>query len=70
MDSKAGEAEVLEAATLAQRGWTGSGWAMVTPRLLEASVTQDQPNLAAGSGVTTTSIVTGPDLGDFARASF
>ena len=55
---------------LASSGRTGSAWAVVAPRLLEASVTYDPPSLAAGTGVTTTITVGGAALGDFARASF
>lgn len=61
---------MVDAATLAQWGWNGSGWTLVAPRLLEASVTYDPPSLAAGAGVTTTVTVAGAALGDFARASF
>ena len=61
---------VFDAATLAQWGWNGSAWAVVAPRLLDASITYDPPSLAAGTGVTTTVTVTGAALGDFARASF
>ena len=61
---------VFDAATLAQWGWNGSTWALVAPRLLQASVTYDPPSLAAGDGVTTAATVTGAALGDFARASF
>ncbi|WP_372624733.1 DUF2793 domain-containing protein [Falsiroseomonas sp.] len=61
---------VFDAATLAQWGWNGSAWTLVVPRLLQASVTYDPPNLAAGEGVTTNAAVTGAALGDFARASF
>lgn len=61
---------VFDAATLARWNWNGSAWAVVAPRLLEASVTYDPPSLAAGAGVTTTLTVTGAALGDFARASF
>jgi hypothetical protein len=61
---------VFDAATLAQWGWNGSAWALVAPRLLEASVTYDPPSLAAGDGVTTTVLVAGAALGDFVRASF
>jgi hypothetical protein len=55
---------------LAQWSWDGSAWTLVAPRLLQASATYDPTNLAAGKGVTTTAIVTGAALGDFARASF
>ena len=61
---------VFDAATLAQWGWNGSAWALIVPRLLQASVTYDPPSLAAGDGVTTTVTVTGAALGDFAQASF
>lgn len=61
---------VFDAATLAQWGWNGSTWALVAPRLLQASVTYDPPSLAAGAGVTTTVPVPGAALGDFARESF
>jgi hypothetical protein len=61
---------VFDAATLAQWGWNGSTWALVTARLLEGSVVYDPPSLAAGDGVTTSVAVTGAALGDFARASF
>jgi hypothetical protein len=61
---------VFDAATLAQRVWNGGIWALLAPRLLEASVTYDPPSLAAGEGVTTTLTVTGATLGDYARASF
>lgn len=61
---------VCDAATLAQCGWNGNAWAVIAPRLLEASVTYDPPSLAAGAGVTTTVMVTGAAPGDFARASF
>jgi hypothetical protein len=61
---------VFDAATLAQRVWSGSAWSLLAPRLLEGSVSYDLPNLAAGEGVTTTVTVAGAALGDFARASF
>jgi hypothetical protein len=61
---------VFDAAILAQRVWNGGIWALLAPRLLEASVTYDPPSLAAGEGATTTVSVTGATLGDFARASF
>lgn len=62
---------VFDSATLAQWGWNGSGgWALVAPRLLEASFAFDPPSLAAGAGVTNSATVTGAALGDFARASF
>jgi hypothetical protein len=60
----------FDAATLAQRVWNGGIWALLAPRLLEASVTYDPPSLAAGEGVTTSLTVAGAALGDFARASF
>jgi hypothetical protein len=61
---------VFDAATLALWGWLGSTWALVAPRLLQASVAYDPPSLAAGEGATTGVTVTGAALGDFARASF
>jgi hypothetical protein len=61
---------VFDAATLAQRVWNGGIWALLAPRLLEASANYDPPSLAAGEGLTTTVSVTGATLGDFARASF
>jgi hypothetical protein len=61
---------VFDAATLAQWSWEGSAWTLVVPRLLQASVTYDPPNLAAGEGVSTTVAVPGAALGDFARGSF
>ncbi|WP_372623414.1 DUF2793 domain-containing protein [Falsiroseomonas sp.] len=61
---------MFDAATLAQWGWNGSAWALVAPRLLQASVTYDPPSLAAGEGATTSVTVPGAALGDFARASF
>jgi hypothetical protein len=61
---------VFDAATLAQWGWSGSAWALVAPRLLEASVTYDPPSLPVVEGVTTTVTVARSALGDFARASF
>jgi hypothetical protein len=61
---------VFDAATLAQRVWNGGIWALLAPRLLEASTTYDPPSLAAGEGVTTTVTVPGAAIGDFARASF
>jgi hypothetical protein len=61
---------VFDAATLAQRVWNGGIWALLAPRLLEASTTYDPPSLAAGEGVTTSLAVTGATLGDYARASF
>jgi hypothetical protein len=60
----------FDAATLSQRVWNGSAWTLLSPRILEASVTYDPPSLAAGEGVTTTVTVTGAALGDFSRASF
>jgi hypothetical protein len=61
---------VFDAATLALRVWNGSAWALLAPRIIEASITYDPPSLAAGEGVTTSVAVTGAILGDFARASF
>jgi hypothetical protein len=61
---------VFDAATLAQWSWHGSVWALVAPRILEASVTYDPPSLAAGEGITTTVTVPGAAFGDFARVSF
>jgi hypothetical protein len=61
---------VFDAATLALWGWNASAWAVVAPRLLQASVTYDPPSLAAADGVTTGVSVAGAALGDFARASF
>jgi hypothetical protein len=61
---------VFDAATLAQRVWNGGIWALLAPRLLEASTTYDPPSLAAGEGVTTSLAVNGATLGDYARASF
>ncbi len=61
---------VFDAATMAQWGWNSSAWALMAPRLIEASITYDPASLAAGAGVTTTVTVTGAALGDFARASF
>ncbi|MFC7541025.1 DUF2793 domain-containing protein [Siccirubricoccus deserti] len=62
--------QVFDAATLTQWGWHGSGWALVAPRLLDASLTYDPPNLAAGASVTTIVAITGAALGDHVRASF
>jgi hypothetical protein len=61
---------VFDVATLALRAWNGVAWAILAPRILEASVIFDPPSLAAGEGVTTTVTVTGAALGDFSRASF
>jgi hypothetical protein len=61
---------VFDAATLAQRVWNGGIWALLAPRLLEASTTYDPPSLAAGEGVTTSLTVAGAALGDFTWASF
>ena len=61
---------LVDAATLAQWGWNGSAWELVVPRLLQASVTYDPPNLAAGTGGTNSVTIPGAALGDFARASF
>jgi hypothetical protein len=61
---------VFDAATLARRVWNGGIWALLAPRLLEASTTYDPPSLAAGEGVTTSLAVNGAALGDYARASF
>ncbi len=61
---------VFDAATLSQRAWNGSGWALLAPRIVEASATYDPPSLAAGEGVTTTVAVTDAALCDFVRASF
>jgi hypothetical protein len=61
---------VFDAATLAQRVWNGGIWALLAPRLLEASANYDPPSLAAGEGVTTSLAVNGAALGDYARASF
>jgi hypothetical protein len=61
---------VFDAATLAQRVWSGIAWTLLAPRILEASVIYDPPSLAAGEEVTTTVTVAGTALGDFARASF
>jgi hypothetical protein len=49
---------------------SGGGWALVAPRLLQASVTYDPPSLAAAEGVTNSLAVPGAALGDLARASF
>jgi hypothetical protein len=61
---------VFDTSMLAQWDWNGSAWALVAPRLLQASVIYDPPSLAAGEGVTTTATVIGAALGDFAQASF
>jgi hypothetical protein len=61
---------VFDVDTLSQRVWNGSAWALLAPRLLEASATYDPPSLAAGDGATATVTITGAALGDFARASF
>jgi len=50
--------------------WNGSAWVLLTPRLIDASVTYDPPSLADGAGVTTTVTATGAALGDFAQAVF
>ncbi|HEV7264000.1 MAG TPA: hypothetical protein VGN83_03655 [Falsiroseomonas sp.] len=55
---------------LAQVSWNGSEWALVAPRLLQASVSYDPQSLAFGEGVTTIVDVAGAALGDFARANF
>jgi hypothetical protein len=65
-----GLGHVGQANRLAQWGWNGSAWTIITPCLLQASVTYDPPSLAAGEGVTTSVTVIGAVLGDSrARAS-
>ncbi|WP_372623550.1 DUF2793 domain-containing protein [Falsiroseomonas sp.] len=59
-----------QANRLAQWSWNGIAWTLAAPQLLQASVTDDPPTLAASTGVTTSLTGTGAVLGGYARASF
>lgn len=50
--------------------WNGTAWAVLVPRIIDASAVYDPPSLIDGAGVSTNVTVTGAALGDFAVVSF
>ena len=61
---------MFDAGTLEQVGWHGKASTLATPQLLPTSIIDGLPSLVASEHVATTLTVSGPTLGDLARASF